>query len=130
MRRLVTDERVVRFVSEQIGAGIYPPYTAVGIEDGDQIVAGVVFNCFTGANVEATVAGRRGAFTRSFLRAVGRYAFDRLQCERVTLTSEQNEVIDLAQRCGGRIEGVMRNFYGKGRDAVVVGILRDEWRFG
>ncbi|WP_011579583.1 MULTISPECIES: GNAT family N-acetyltransferase [Chelativorans] len=99
----------------------------MGIERGGEVIAGVIFNCFTGPNVEVTIAGH--GWTRGFLREVGKYVFDHLGCIRMTATTEKSEVIAIATRLGGTVEGVMRDFYGPGRDGTIIGILRNEYRF-
>lgn len=124
---IVSDERVARFVGERCGTTIYPPFTCMGIEKNEKIVAGVVFNCFTGANVEATIAGH--GWTRNFLMEVGRYVFTQLGCIRITATTERPEIIGFAYRLGGKVEGILRDFYGPGRDGTVIGILKSEYRF-
>jgi len=125
---IVSDERVARFVASQLGFGLCPPYTPLGTEIDGRIVNGVIFSCFEGADVHITVAGKR--WTRGFLWAVGSYAFDQLGCERMTATTEQDAVVKLACKLGGQVEGCLRNHFGKGRDAWIVGILRDEWKYG
>lgn len=126
--RIVSDERVARFVSDGIGRGIVPPYVAVGLEnDAGEIVTGVIFNCFHHPDVHMTAVG--STWPRTFLSGLGEYAFSRLGCERVTLITEQEHVVKLGQRVGGKIEGVMRNRFGPGRDGVVVGILKDDYRY-
>lgn len=99
----------------------------MGIEKDGEIVAGVVFNCFIGSNVELTVAG--SGWTPTFFREISRYVFKEMGCVRMTFTTEQNDVAKLACRLGGKVEGRMRDFFGKDRDATVVGVLRDEYRF-
>jgi hypothetical protein len=125
---LAVDERVVEFVSRKIGHAIYPPFTAIGLERGGKIVAGVVFNCFTGPNVEATVAADHGALSVALIRACGRYAFGQLGCERVTFTTESRKVVSLAQRLNARVEGSLRSYFGRGRDGIVLGLLREDWK--
>lgn len=125
---IVSDERVARFVSERCGFGLCPPYVALGTESDGQIINGVVFSCFEGADVRVTIAGR--GWTKSFLWAVGCYVFDQLGCERMSATTEQEPVVKLACKLGGQVEGLLRNHFGKGRDAHLVGILRSEWKFG
>lgn len=122
---IVTVEEVARFVSRALGFGLYPPYTAMGIERDGRIVAGVLFNCFEGADVHVTIAGT--GWTPGFVRAVGAYVYDQMGCERMTCTTEQAEVVDYALRLGGQVEGRLRNHFGKGRDGIVIGILRDEF---
>lgn len=124
---IVTDDRVAGFVGARVGRFIYPPWTAMGIERSGEIIAGAVFNCFTGPNVEVTVAGK--GWTPGFMRAVGRYVFGQLGCLRITVTTEQPEVERIALRCGGEVEGKMRDFYGPGRDATVIGILARDYRW-
>ncbi len=124
---IVSDDRVARFVSDAIGFGLCPPFTAMGIERGGAIIGGVVFNCFEGASIHVTAAGK--GWSRCFLRAVGDYVFGQLGCERMTITTEQPAVAALAKRLGGEAEGRLRNHFGPGRDASIVGILRADWRY-
>ncbi|MBB4642371.1 GNAT family N-acetyltransferase [Rhizorhapis suberifaciens] len=124
---IVADDRVARFVSEKLNFGLCPPYTALGIEKDGEIIAGAIFNVFEGVSIHVSVAGK--GWTRDFLKAVGTYVFDQLGCERMTATTEQEDVIKLACRLGGQVEGVLRNQFGAGRDGTVVGILRKEYRF-
>jgi hypothetical protein len=124
---IVSDERVIRFVSDSLQVALYPPFTAIGIEENGTIVAGAVFNCFTGPSVEVTVAGQ--AWTRKFLAEVGEYVFRQIGCIRMTFTTEQETVARLAERLGGKREGEMRDFYGPGRNGLIIGILKSEYRF-
>jgi hypothetical protein len=125
---IATDERVARFVSERLGVSICPPFTCMGIERDGEIVAGVIFHCFEGPAVHVTVAGT--GWTPGFIRAVGEYVYGQLGCLRMTVTTEQETVATLAERFGGKREGVLRDQFGEGRDAIVVGILKNEWKFG
>ena len=124
---IVTDERVARFVGGQIGSIIYPPFTAMGVERGGEVIGGAVFNCYTGPDIELTLAGK--VWSRSFLREVGAYAFDQLGCVRVQMTTEQEKVAQYAERLGGKREGVLRDKFGKGRDGILVGVLEQEYKF-
>ena len=124
---IVTDIRVVEFVSEQLSTRFIPPFTTIGLEKGGAIIAGVVFHVFEDANVHLTIAG--SGWTRGLLKAVGSYVFETLGCERFTLTTEKPEVAKLGERLGGVTEGIMRNQFGKGRNAFLVGVLKDEYRF-
>ncbi len=124
---IVADDRVAKFVSEEVGAALVPPFTAMGIERDGEITAGVVFNCFEGADVHFTAAGK--GWTKEFMRAVGDYVFRQLGCLRMTATTEQESVVALACKLGGQIEGRMRNHFGVGRDGVIIGVLAEEYRF-
>lgn len=125
--KTVSDNRVVIFVAEQCNTLFYPPFTCLGVEKDGEVIGGVVFNCYEGADIHATVAGK--GWTKGFLADVGHYVFDHLKCERITAVTEQIPVVRIAERLGGKIEGCLRSHFGKGRDGYVIGILRDEYRF-
>lgn len=124
---IVTDERVALFVSEGCGVAFVPPYTVMGIERNGEIIAGALFNVFEGADLHVSVAGH--GWNRAFFKAVGEYVFGQLGYERMTALTESPKVVNIAERLGGKVEGLMRSHFGKGRDAFVVGILRDEYKF-
>lgn len=126
---IVTDARVAEYVGQKVDRLIYPPWTAMGLEHNGRIVCGAVFNCFTGYDCHLTIAAERGAITRNFLKEMGRYVGELMGCGRITLMTEQPEVIDIAMRLGAQIEGRIRNHFGPGRDAILLGILKEEWIF-
>ena len=125
---IVTDERVALFVSERVGAAFVPPFTCMGLERNGEIVAGVIFNVFEGCDVHVSIAGR--GWTPHFCREVGKYVFDTLKCERMTAVTEKPEIVRIAEWLGGEVEGLLRNHFGKGRDGFIVGILKEDYRFG
>lgn len=124
---IVAGEDVAQFVSERLGFGLCPPYTAMGIKRGTEIIGGVVFNCFEGADVHITVAGK--GWTRGFLKAFGQYVFGNLGCLRFTVTTENPGVAALAERLGGEVEGRLRSHFGPGRDATIIGVLAQDYRY-
>ena len=124
---IVEGEAVARFVSERIGFALCPPYTAMGIERDGEIIGGVIFNSFEGAAVHVTLAGK--GWTRAFIKAVGDYVYRQLGCARITVTTADPKVVEYAQRLGGQLEGVLRDQFGEGRDATLVGILARDWRY-
>lgn len=124
---IVSDERVARFVGECVGRSIVPPFTSVGIEKDGEIIAGVVFNHFTGPDVHVTITGH--GWTKGFLADVGDYVFKKLGCLRITVVTEQPKVIRIAERLGGQVEGLLRNHFGEGRDGFLIGILKQDYRF-
>lgn len=122
---IVSDERVSLFVSNALQIALCPPYTCMGLERDGEIVAGVIINGWEARNAHVTVAGC--GWTRPFVRAVGEYIFGQLGCLRMTVTTPDNRVAEYAKRLGGEVEGLMRNYYGEGQDAILVGILANEW---
>lgn len=126
---IVTDDpRTLEYVAARNGTKFYPPFSSLGIEHEGEIIAGVVFNCFTGPDIAVTIAGKSGAFNRSFLDRVGKYVFDQLGCLRISITTEQDKIIDFAIRLGAQTEGRKRNLFGEGRDGTVLGLLRENWK--
>ncbi len=125
---IVAGDDVARFVASRLDFVLCPPYTSMGIERDGEIVAGVLFNNFEGCSVHATMAG--SGWTKGFIQALGRYVFDQLGCDRFTCITERPDVVDYVQRLGGQVEGRLRDQFGKGRDASILGVLRDEWRYG
>lgn len=123
---IVTDERVARFVSDELGCGLCPPYTCMGVEKDGEIIGGVIFNVFEGKDIHVTVAGT--GWDRKFLIAVGEYVFWQLGCNRMTITTNQDRVVNMAVKMGGEIEGRLRKYYPDGREAIIVGILAEDYK--
>ena len=111
------------------------PCEALGVIEGDRLVAGVVYNEFREANIEMSVAALPGArwLSRAALFAFFHYPFGTLGCGRVTSTirsgGEAKSVRKFCQHVGFKYEGVVREFYRDGRDAVIFGMLRRECRW-
>ncbi len=124
---IISDNRVVKFVADTCGVTFCPPWTCMGIERDGQVIAGVVFNFFEGADVHVSVAGR--GWSRGFVHEVGRYVYGTLGCERMTIVTADETVAELALRSGGQREGRLRSHFGPGVDGILIGILRDEWCF-
>lgn len=99
----------------------------MGIERDGEVIAGAVFNCFTGPDIEVTVAGH--GWTRGFFKAVGQYVFEQLGCVRLQITTEQEAIARVSERMGGKREGVLRDKFGRGRDGIILGVLDREYRF-
>lgn len=123
----VNDERVAEFVARAMDKVFVPPYTVAGLEKDGEIIAGVVFNNYEGTDIQVSIAGH--GWTRGFLADVGQYVFNQLNCERITAITEQPKIVRIAERLGGKIEGLMRNHFGKDRDAYIIGILREDYKF-
>lgn len=125
---IITGQGVAEWVASRIERKAYPPYKAIGVARDGQIIGGVILNSYDGSDIAATVVGEPRAWTRGFLRALGRYIFGELGCERVTIVTEQPKVLDLALRLGGRLEGRLRDKFGPGRNAALIGILKNDWK--
>lgn len=99
----------------------------MGLEQGGQIIAAMLFNVYIGLDIHVTIAGSR--WTRRLLREMGQYLFDILKVERFTAITEQQNVVDIVERVGGKREGILRNHFGLNRNGIVIGVLKNEYRY-
>jgi hypothetical protein len=85
-------QRVGVFCAERIGntAGWAPTATGIGLDRNGVIIAGVMYDRYTGPNVVAHIAGVPGSrwMTRNFLRAIFQYPFLGLEVKRLTAEVE------------------------------------------
>lgn len=110
---IVTDARVCAFIAERLKMPLCPPYTFIGWERDGEVTGAALFNCFEGEDVHVSVAG--SGWTRGFIRAVGDYVYRQLGCERMTVTTESEDVARYAVRLGAVREGLLRSHFGGGR---------------
>lgn len=95
------DDRVTRWVSEQLGHLEPPPgYAAIGFERNGELVAGVFFDGRTDTNVFAHIASSSPLMPPELLAAVYMYAFHQLKCERMTFMVDDDNSACKAL-CGG-----------------------------
>lgn len=117
---------LMRWAGERCGVCFSPPATVLGVVKNGNPVCVVVFNDYTGENVELSVAADN-MLPRRFLQLCAEYAFGQLGCLRVTVRTRASNVrvADMARRLGFKQEGVLREFYGN-EDAFLFGLLRRE----
>ncbi len=106
---------------------------AIGLERDGELLAVVVFNLFSGADIAmhiAAVPGRRW-MTRDFLRVAFRYPFNQLGCRRVTgyVPASNADALRFDLHLGFQREGLLREAMDTGEDVIVLGMLRRECRF-
>lgn len=100
---------VVKFVTEMADAAIPDPNRSVGIgwERDGEVVAGVVYENYKGASIEAGIAVASGAvITKEFLWAIFDYPFNQLKVGLVIVyIAESNwKSRNLAERMGFELE--------------------------
>jgi hypothetical protein len=123
------DLRIAAFVADQCGCGFVRPYTTLGWERNGELVGGVVFNCFTGHDIELTLAGR-GTVTRQAMRDIADYVFRQLGASRgsIRTRASRRDIIDQAERIGFKREGYHPRLFGDD-DGVSFGMTRDDCRW-
>jgi hypothetical protein len=124
-------EVIVRWVGAQTGLEFKLPYSTLASIGADgRISAGVVFQNWTGRDIELSVAAT--SIPRALLKAIYRYTVEQLGCRRVTfrIRSSDLKTQESAQRLGARWEGRIRRFYSDSEDAVILGILKEDFPHG
>ncbi len=132
MSRIIRNasEHVLGWASIKLGVRFRECASAWGITDRrGTLIGAAIFTGYQAKNIELTCVGP-GAFKKDVCREIASYAFDDLQCERITLTVAANneKVLGIAIKFGWRVEGRLRRYYGA-VDAVVMGMLRRECPF-
>lgn len=99
-----------------------PPYAAIGFCDDNGVKGVALFTNYNGSNVDVHYAGK-GSMTRFNFRAVLRYAFNQLKCNRLTVKPAQGrrDLNKYCRRLGFKYEYTLKNYYGllPGEDAVM-----------
>lgn len=128
---------MVRWAEERIeGCSFRDDATAIGIRQGDRLRAVVVFDTFSTTGCFIHVATDGGAFwlgrkPKSIIAPILAYPFVQLGCSRVStyISADNYRSLRLAKRCGGTIEGVMREAGSDGKDLLLLGMLRRECKW-
>ena len=120
----------VRCRAPNAGRG-WDKYSAIGISDGEKLIAGVVYHDYHGYTISASIASESPKWaTRKNLRALFAYPFIQLGCNRMqALTGETNERAQtMLERLGFTAEGLHR--YGfKDEHSISYGMLKNECRW-
>ncbi len=126
------DEMVASWVGERLGVRIVPPYTAIGAtKNGSDLCAGAVFNDYTGANIELTVAG--DVIPAAFSRAILNYVFVQIGALRLSIkTKRSNKHVQkmLSSRKAFKFEGISPRYFGPARsdDAIRYALFAEDAR--
>ncbi|HDR9497591.1 TPA: N-acetyltransferase [Burkholderia cepacia] len=137
MRRIVWDEpdRVMHFVAARTGEDRYRDCTAIGLEHDGELVAGVVYQLYTGPGgsmlMHVASDGTRAWLSRAYLAACFRYPFVQMECRRVTgLVRADNAAAQrFDEHLGFRREGLLRQGCTDGTDMILYGMLASECRY-
>lgn len=90
----------------QRGGGTWDNAVAIGLEKDGNLIAGVTYDNYNKANIQAHIAGEGNWANRQFLATIFDYPFNQLNVKRVTLSicTTKKKAIDLAMQMGFIIE--------------------------
>ena len=115
MAELVYDqkERIGAWVAQQVNqVADWGSFYALGVVEGDEVIAGVVINNFNGANATCHIAiAKQTKKIIPLFCAVGDYAFNHCQLKRLTGMVPTNEphIIEFDKHLGFEEEFVMKD---------------------
>ena len=104
-------------------------YSAIGIMDGLEPIAGVVYHDYRRFSIQMSLASVSPHWcSRRTLRALLGYPFLQLMVARITVcTAKQNKKLrSLVERLGFQLEGRLRAGFDGQRDLLIYGLLRNE----
>ena len=127
------DELVRNWVAERVDEDRFQSDVAIGLAEDGELIAGVVYNMFTGPSISMHVAAMPGRrwITKDFLWRAFAYPFIQLGCQRVTgLVREDNlDAQRFDEHLGFVREGLLRSACEDGQNMILYGMLRKECRW-
>lgn len=109
------------------------PCTAIGVRKGDKLIAGFVYNVYTGPSIDVTVASVDPSWTkrRDVVHALFAYPFLQLGCIRLgcIVSAGNKRAQKLGEGLGFKLEGRMRFGYDGVNDGLMYGMLREECKW-
>ncbi len=116
------------YIEKREQVAICPPYIGLVVERDDKIVGAFILNDYTPANNIEMSAVISGNIPVTDLRGIFRYCFARVR--RVTARTSVNNkrTLHILARLGFQREGLLREWFEDGSDAVVFGLLKSEQR--
>jgi len=130
----LTDDaaRVRAFCAERLGDAEWGVSTGIGLERDGVLIAGVVYDRFTGPNVYAHIAGTPGTqwMTRQFLHAIFSYPFEQLGVARITgeVAASNAEALRLDKHFGFKYEATLKGVVPSG-DLVILVMWKEDCRW-
>jgi RimJ/RimL family protein N-acetyltransferase len=136
MKRIILDQRercgAFLFGALPYATGMDNWYETIGLEQDGDLIAVVLYNIYSGADIAMHVAAVDGSrwMTRSYLRAVFRYPFVQLGVRRVSgfVPASNAQAIRFNEHLGFKREGLMREALWDD-DVIVFGMLRQECKY-
>jgi RimJ/RimL family protein N-acetyltransferase len=128
------EDRIVPWVGQRIDEDRFgTDCVALGLEEDGELIAGVVFNWYTGPSISMHVAAEPGRrwLNRDFLYRCFAYPFIQLNCHRVTglVRVDNLDAQRFDEHLGFVREGLIRQGADDKTDFILYGMLKDECRW-
>ena len=128
------EQKIVPWVGQKVDEDRFgEDCVALGLEEDGELIAGVVFNWYTGASISMHVAAEPGRrwLNRDFLYRCFAYPFLQLNCNRVTgLVKVDNlDAQRFDEHLGFVKEGVIRQGADDKTNLILYGMLKSECRW-
>lgn len=128
------EDRLLPWASARIGIPSFRRDAfSLGLEKEGELVAVVVFDCFsdTECNLHIASDGTRSWMSKSLLLATFAYPFTQLRLRRVTalVPASNTDAINFDKHIGFVEEGCHRKAAPDGEDMISLGMLREECRW-
>lgn len=136
--RISYDQSQLRldWVADRVGPGVnfaQPAKVLLSVDDQThEFLGGVVYNHFTPGNCEVHVVAESPRFAnRHTIREFFAYPFLQLGLNRLTgiVHTSNRRSLEGAQRLGFRVEGLLRDWYGKDQHGILLGMTREECKW-
>lgn len=128
---IVAGVEVAAWVALGIGMPAYNPHsTAVGLEKDGRLVAGILYESFTGASVLMHFRCDEKRLSREFLFAIFDYPFNQLGVKRVRalVSSANKSSLRITEKLGSTRETVLEDYFEDG-DGIVFCMRREDCRW-
>jgi RimJ/RimL family protein N-acetyltransferase len=134
MSQIIYDpQRVWQFVNDRAGAPRVDGMQGIGLERDGELIAGVLYEGFTGHNIWMHVAAEPGGrwLNRAYLKTCFAYPFLQLGCRRISgwVEASNLEARRFDEHLGFRSEAALEGAARDGGDVIVYVMWRDECRF-
>jgi RimJ/RimL family protein N-acetyltransferase len=128
------DARVLDFMAKHLSDCTFNgSENTLGVEQDGELIAGVVFEGYTGSSISMHVAALEGKnwLSKEFLFRVFAYPFLQLECNRVTglVRVDNSKAQKFDEHLGFVKEGIMRKGATDGTDYIIYGMLKEECRW-
>lgn len=125
--------RVHAFVNAAVPVSVTSGMKGLGLERDGELIAGVLYEGFNGANVWTHIAGVPGGhwMTPAFLRYIFSYPFNEMRVNRIScwVTSTNAVSRRFVKNLGFRQEAVLKGAAKGGADAIIYVMTREECRY-